>query len=60
MVELLEPIDTMLRMSESNKGHLGMVFGRWKNILSHLVQAKRSYPCLDEFLQQERSFGDRY
>jgi hypothetical protein len=37
MVELLEPIDTKLRMSESGKAHLGMVFDRWKSILSHLV-----------------------
>src|SRR5437763_3385712 len=50
----------MLQMSESNKGHLGIVFSHWKNILSHLVRAKRSYLCLDEFLQQEGSFKDCY
>lgn len=60
MVELLEPIDTKLRMSESSKTHLGMVFDGWKNILSHLVRAKRSYPCLDGFLMQDGGFAKRY
>jgi len=37
MVELLKPIDTLLKMFESNAAHLGMVLDRWKTILSHLT-----------------------
>src|SRR5579862_9287753 len=43
MVELLEPIDTLLRMSESNNAHLRMVVSRWKSILEHLSQVKNNF-----------------
>lgn len=61
MVELLEPIDTLLRMSESNDAHLGMVVSRWKSILGHLSQVKNNFFGLQDFLSPiEGAFRDRY
>src|SRR5437763_10552812 len=60
MVELLEPIDMVLQQSESNSSHLGMVFERWKTILSHLMRSQNQHSYLEEFIQPDGVFAERY
>lgn len=61
IVELLEPIDEILRMSESGAAHLGMVLDRWLSILSHLKRMQRSHPSLEDFLNKDNgAFAERY
>jgi hypothetical protein len=59
--ELLEPIDTQLKMSESSNGHLGLVLGRWIKILKHLKRRVKDNPELDNFTNDSNSsFAQRY
>jgi hypothetical protein len=58
--ELLKPLDEAITMSESNKAHLGMVIGRWNNILKHLTKMKNDFPILEDFLVPEGPFITRF
>jgi hypothetical protein len=58
--ELLQPIDEILRMSESSKSHLGHVFSRWMDILKHLKRKISDIPELDEFTSASGTFATRY
>ena len=41
--ELLQPLDEAVRMSESEKSHLGTVIQRWETIMRHLMLHVRYY-----------------
>jgi hypothetical protein len=58
--ELLEPIDEAIRMSESDKAHLGHVLPRWAEIMSHLKRSVTSFPGLHEYLEFNGGFNTRY
>ena len=58
--ELLEPIDEAIKMSESDKGHLGLVLSRWASIHSHLTRSATTFPSLHEFLQANGPFAARF
>jgi hypothetical protein len=48
--EVLEPLDKAIRISESNKAHLGMVVDRWASILKHLKAMTIDFPVLNQFV----------
>jgi len=61
MRELLEPIDEHLKMSESSKGHLGLVLDRWIDILKHLKRRIKDIPELEDFTNENGGlFAQRY
>ena len=58
--ELLQPLDEAVRMSESDKSHLGHVIHRWDTIKQHLTAFSRYYPELADFMKPDGAFADRY
>jgi hypothetical protein len=60
MRELLKPTDELLKMSESGKAHLGHVLNRWKDLLRHLTLKKDDITELEEFIQREGVFSQRF
>lgn len=56
LYDMLKPIDEVLKMSESSKGHLGMVVDRWDTIVTHLERQGN----LGDFLQKGGHFEKRY
>lgn len=58
--ELLQPIDEAIKMSESDKGHLGLVLSRWASIRSHLTRTAITFPSLHAFLNSNGSFDARF
>ena len=58
--ELLQPLHEALKMSESNKTHLGTVVERWKGMYAHLMRMQRDFPVLSDFVQQDGIFSSRY
>jgi Protein of unknown function (DUF 659) len=61
MRELLEPIDEHLKMSESGRGHLGLVLHRWIDILKHLKRRIKDIPELEDFINENDGiFAKRY
>lgn len=59
--EVLEPIDDAIKMSESDKSHLGYVISRWASIRTHLVRMQTDFPSLEEFLTPDTgSFALRF
>ena len=58
--ELLEPIDEAIKMSESDKSHLGLVLSQWASIRSHLCRMAITFPFLHEFLGPDSPFKTRY
>lgn len=55
--ELLHPIDEAVRMSESDKSHLGTVLQRWETMNQHLTSSIRYYPDLATFMNPETEGG---
>ena len=48
---ILECIDKAIKMSESNRAHLGYVLPRWRAIFQHLEGLKKDFPVFEEFLK---------
>lgn len=51
--EVLEPITEHIKMSESDKSHLGRVMDRWDQIHIHLTRMQPDFPGLDAFLSPQ-------
>jgi Protein of unknown function (DUF 659)/hAT family C-terminal dimerisation region len=49
--ELLEPLNTAIKMSESDKSNLGHIMDRWAGILKNLKRGQLDFPDLEEFLE---------
>jgi len=59
--ELLDPVDEAVRMSESNKSHLGTVIQRWETIARHLNANIRYFPELATFMKPDGgTFSQRF
>jgi Protein of unknown function (DUF 659)/hAT family C-terminal dimerisation region len=58
--ELLKPIDELLKMSESSKGHLGQVLQRWIEMLKHLKCKETDIPELVDFAKEDGTFAKRF
>lgn len=58
--KVLKPIDKVLRQSESQEAHLGLVLERWNEICEVLQQQQQKFPELNEFMSSNGPFSKRY
>jgi Protein of unknown function (DUF 659)/hAT family C-terminal dimerisation region len=49
--EVFEPLNTAIKMSESDKSNLGHIIDRWAGILKTLTRGQLDFPDLKEFLE---------